>query len=63
MAVVRLIVLLLFVLMILAVLAWMVTGNRRYKRFALLLLKWTLGAALLMLLLLAADRIIDLIRS
>ncbi len=63
MAVVRLIVLLLFVLMILAMLAWMITGNRNYKRFALRLLKWTLGAVLLMLLLLAADRIIDLIRS
>lgn len=63
MAVVRLIVLLLFILMIGAALAWIITGNRRYKRFALKLLKWTLGATLLMLVLLAADRIIDLIRS
>lgn len=63
MAVARLIVILLFVLMIAAVLAWIVTGQRKYKGFALMLLKWTLGAALLVLLLLAADRILDLIRS
>lgn len=58
--VLRLLILVPIFVVILALLAWLVTGNLRYRRFALALLKIIVVAALLFFGLLVFDRIMQL---
>lgn len=58
--VLRLLILLPIFVVILALVAWLITGNPRYRRFALTLLKCIVAAALLFFGLLVFDRIMQL---
>lgn len=58
--VLRLLIMVPIFVVILALLAWLITGNPRYRRFAMTLLKVIVLAALVFFSLLVADRIMQL---